>query len=494
MKYNILNFALVISNLVNGIVNIDQHRKLDHVSQEVPSRSQTTASCTSSSSLNPSLHGSGILTGTVNLYHIYIGYSDSDYKLPYTSNKQTSTAGILEAFASSLSSSTYASILAAYNVATDIVFKNHSFYNIPSNVKSFNDTSLEMYVSNAIQSAHWSTTDLNALYSVVFRGDISYVSKKNGDAAWNSYWCGFHTQLSHSSPLGRPMSIIGDEAFVTNSALKKGCMSQFIDASTVQYVSTYAPIPIFISPNGNPTADAIVNVYSHEIIETATDVNSNGWFRDCDGNEVADLCAYKFDRIYRSSDGSHYNVQMGSNKYLLQTVWVNKASGTSGCVLRNSSTPILSYPSYAAKDTSTMLYVYIAIGAGGGLLVFSILMSSYYYFCVSPHIKTNKGEKGKKSLKKKKILTSNMSNGDLYPDVENVNGENPLLFRERDGHTLPASQPVLNITPGATVFSGLPEGQMVFAVDDSTGQMYALDAYGRMLRITSPSHVNQLSV
>ena len=134
-----------------------------------------------------------------------------------------------------------------------------------------------------------------------------------------------------------------------------------------------------------------------------------------------------------------------------------------------------------------------APGAGGGLLIFSVLMSSYYYCCVSSYIKTD-NKNSKRSHKKKKLLQSSASNGDLYPDTDIVNGENPLLFRERDGNMSPFSQPVLNITPRAAVFHGLPEGQLVYAVDDSTGQMYALDNYGRMLRITSPSHVNQLTV
>ena len=269
--------------------------------------------------------------------------------------------------------------------------------------------------------------------------------------------------------------MIGDEAFVPNIALRRGCMSQFIDTNLVQYVSTYAPIPIFISPNKNPTADAIVSVYSHELLETVTDVDSTtGWFRDCDKQEVADLCAYKFDRILRSSDGSHYNVQMGSNKYLLQTVWANKGNGSSGCVLSYSSTPISSYPSYVATDVSTMLYVYIAVGAGAGLLVFSALMSLYYYFCGTPYIIPNEDENSKRdTYKKKRILKHSSNNGDLYPDEDNVNGENPLVVR--DGNMAGAEA------------HGLSDAELVYAVDDSTGQMYAIDSNGRMLRMAGPS-------
>ena len=199
MKNNFLHFILIISSLANGIVYLDQNRKLDQVNEDSPSRSaqiSASSSCTSSSSLNPSYHNGGTVTGTVNLYHIYIGYSDSDYKLPYTSNKQTSTSGILEAFASSVSGSTFTSILASYNITTQFVFKNNSFYNVPQSEISLTDSSVANYVANAIQKAGWNRNDTSAMYVVIFRGDISYKSTKNDNLSWNSEWYVFNYLLT----------------------------------------------------------------------------------------------------------------------------------------------------------------------------------------------------------------------------------------------------------------------------------------------------------
>ena len=58
------------------------------------------------------------------------------------------------------------------------------------------------------------------------------------------------------------------------------------------------------------------------MVEVASDIKQQGWFKDCDGiPENADLCAWTFDRVYQSNDGSHYNMQLGSKKFLIQANW-----------------------------------------------------------------------------------------------------------------------------------------------------------------------------
>jgi hypothetical protein len=81
--------------------------------------------------------------------------------------------------------------------------------------------------------------------------------------------------------------------------------------------------------NGNPAVDAMVNVMSHELVETSTDplvYNAGfkwaGWYEDATGNEAGDLCAWNFGPFNGNS-----NVQLGSYQFLLQNIWVNRDSG-----------------------------------------------------------------------------------------------------------------------------------------------------------------------
>ena len=136
-----------------------------------------------------------VLTGNLKLYHIYLGYSDDDYKKPYINDQGTSTAGILEAFASGVSGTDYANIMKTYNAATHYTFKGNTFYNIPSNVKSLSDSDIDIYAVNAIKQMSWSIDEHSAV-AVIFRGDLKYLSERAGNSAWNKNWCGYHFVFS----------------------------------------------------------------------------------------------------------------------------------------------------------------------------------------------------------------------------------------------------------------------------------------------------------
>ena len=80
-------------------------------------------------------------------------------------------------------------------------------------------------------------------------------------------------------------------------------------------------------------------------MEVVSDANQDGWWRDCDGQENCDLCSWTYANIYQSSDGSHYNVQFGENKFLIQANWVYRPGtatsvGTSGCVVDAAGTVV----------------------------------------------------------------------------------------------------------------------------------------------------------
>jgi hypothetical protein len=80
-------------------------------------------------------------------------------------------------------------------------------------------------------------------------------------------------------------------------------------------------------PNG-VTADATLNLLSHEHNETITDEQGNAWY-DSQGNENGDKCAWNFGSVSGAS-GAQYNQTINGAHYYLQQEWSNRSSG---CVL-----------------------------------------------------------------------------------------------------------------------------------------------------------------
>jgi hypothetical protein len=91
------------------------------------------------------------------------------------------------------------------------------------------------------------------------------------------------------------------------------------------------------SPNNDPPADAEVNPLAHELAETITDENGNGWFVSSGpsaGSEMADLCDVLFGPLYPTANGAQANQSLAGKNFLVQMLWVNveTAQGTQlGC-------------------------------------------------------------------------------------------------------------------------------------------------------------------
>ena len=81
-------------------------------------------------------------------------------------------------------------------------------------------------------------------------------------------------------------------------------------------------------PNGN-SADATLNVVSHEHNEAITDQQGSAWF-DSSGQEDGDKCAWNFGTPTGGTNGAYYNQAINGDHYYLQQEWSNKSSG---CVL-----------------------------------------------------------------------------------------------------------------------------------------------------------------
>jgi hypothetical protein len=143
------------------------------------------------------------------------------------------------------------------------------------------------------------------------------------DCAYSGY-CGYHSFFT--SPGGQIVYANMPWAYST-----QGC-----DANAVFSLGL---------ANGS-AIDPEVGVYSHELIETMTDVHLNAWF-DSAGNEIGDKCAYNYNGVTTGSSSGlnnnglgFYNQVSNGGEYVMQTEFSNRNSnGTStGCVGKDTDT------------------------------------------------------------------------------------------------------------------------------------------------------------
>jgi len=164
------------------------------------------------------------------------------------------------------------------------------------------DASVRSIVSSAISSGRL-PNDGNGVYFVLTSSDV------NETSGFCTQYCGWH---SHASVLGKDIKY----AFIGNPDRCPGACS----AQTS-------------SPNGNPGADAMASIISHELSETVTDPDLNAWY-DSQGAEDGDKCAWTFGAVYPAGGGGYANVRLNSRDFLLQELWVNASGGYCGLSVR----------------------------------------------------------------------------------------------------------------------------------------------------------------
>ena len=84
--------------------------------------------------------------------------------------------------------------------------------------------------------------------------------------------------------------------------------------------TTYCQVSGAPSPNNDAAADAAATSSSHELTEAITDPLGNAWFTS-QGNEIGDLCAYKYGTV--NWDSGRANQMWNGRFYLLQTEYSN---------------------------------------------------------------------------------------------------------------------------------------------------------------------------
>ncbi len=234
-------------------------------------------------------HGGPVMVSTKNVYYIWYGN--------WSGNSATS---ILTDLANSIGGSPYFNINTTYTNGSGSAVSNSVHYSGSTNDNysqgtALSDAGVQSVVSSAISSGRL-PKDTNGIYFVLTSQDV------NETSGFCTQYCGWHTNGSIS---GSDIKY----SFVGNPAR---CPSACEAQST--------------SPNGNAGADGMASIISHELEETATDPDLNAWY-DSRGAENADKCAWTFGTESTASNGSKYNVTLGSRQYLIQQNWVNSGSG-----------------------------------------------------------------------------------------------------------------------------------------------------------------------
>jgi hypothetical protein len=125
--------------------------------------------------------------------------------------------------------------------------------------------------------------DANGIYFVLTSPEITETS------GFCTNYCGWHTHFALNGAAANDVKY----AFVGNPS--KQCPT----ACEAQQAS---------SPNGNPGADGMASVISHELAEATTDPDLTAWY-DTRGYENADKCAWTFGQHqYHATNGAWANM------------------------------------------------------------------------------------------------------------------------------------------------------------------------------------------
>lgn len=236
-----------------------------------------------------SYHGGPLLVNGPNVYYVWYGNWSGN-----------SAPSILTDFAKNIGGSLYFNINTTYydgsgkHVANAVSYSG-STTDAYSQGASLSDAGVQAVVSSAISSGRL-PKDTNGIYFVLSSADVGESS------GFCTQYCGWHTRATIS---GSDIKY----SFVGNP---DRC------PSACEFQTT--------GPNGNAGADGMASIIAHEMEEAVTDPDLNAWY-DTRGAENADKCAWTFGSTQTASNGSLYNMTLGSRQYLIQRNWVNASGG-----------------------------------------------------------------------------------------------------------------------------------------------------------------------
>ncbi|KAJ3326419.1 hypothetical protein HDU76_012935 [Blyttiomyces sp. JEL0837] len=271
--------------------------------------STTPSQCTTSATAQPTIRylGGPLLVNGINIYGIFYGEHSDD------------TISKVGQFVNSVGKSS--------RWAVDRTYVNSNGQHISDNVTwvgFYHDSALSQgtvitgkssaIIDNAVAKMGWPSNDPNGIYPIFVGAGITE-SMGTGKGYLCTDYCGYH----NSDLLTQRNFVILVDATACPGTLPApgqckgthGCMQTPWRNTTD---TTY-------SINRNQHADSMVNILLHEIGETASDYRAG--YRDANGDENADKCAYEYIKTY-GSGSDIYNVDFassGGSKYLVQSQW-----------------------------------------------------------------------------------------------------------------------------------------------------------------------------
>ncbi len=160
------------------------------------------------------------------------------------------------------------------------------------------DAELQSEIEHVVHARHLPTTQHDVYFLVTPRGLGSCMgaTATSGCALGGrvSGYCGYHRYTNDSQV---------DYAFIPYNAVAGHCQSN-------------NP-----RPNGS-TADPALSTIGHELAETVTDPDGDGW-TDSSGQEIADLCITTFGPAIGGSGARAYNEKIAGGHFYLQELWSN---------------------------------------------------------------------------------------------------------------------------------------------------------------------------
>lgn len=234
--------------------------------------------------------GSSVMTNSVNIYTIFYGN--------WTLYQQQ----IVTDFISGLSSSSWYSPMSKYyyqlnnETSRDYVSSEIKLINFINDSYSMGHTLEPMFYSDIIKS-HINkgglNVDRNGIYCILTSSDVVsnfYINSKVETFGEN--YCGFHRY--DNLPI----------LFAQVPTIDSNCMSKINRDK---------------SPNGDIFIDTMISVLAHEIVETVLSPLDQTSWAEFPFNEPGDKCVSDFGNYSRTSP--HYNVEIGSRKFLIQSLY-----------------------------------------------------------------------------------------------------------------------------------------------------------------------------
>jgi hypothetical protein len=234
-------------------------------------------------------HGGPLIVSGPSVYYIWYGN--------WSGNTATT---ILTDLAKNIGGSPYFNINTTYyngsgtHVSNKVTYKTSTTDNY-SHGASLSDSGVQSVVANALSTGAL-PYDSNGVYFVLTSSDV------NETSGFCTQYCGWHTHGTISG-LDVKYSFVGNP-----DRCPSACAAQTT------------------GPNGNAGADGMASIISHELEEATTDPDLNAWY-DRRGQENADKCAWTFGSTTTASNGSKYNMTLGSREFLIQQNWVNASGG-----------------------------------------------------------------------------------------------------------------------------------------------------------------------